>query len=78
MYGNNSKFWDYPAKQTVKMQIRLLLKEQSDLGLLCFPFCQPCLDTINQIYTRIIIIKKLVALSQYLEEFTYIHFMTHR
>ena len=34
------------SEQTVQTQIRLLLKEQSDQGLLCLVFCLHLLNTI--------------------------------
>ena len=42
----------YRSKQTVQTQIRLLQKEQSDLGLHCLPFHQLPLDALLHCKTK--------------------------
>ena len=41
------------SRQTVQTKIRLLLKKQSDQGLLCLPFHQHLLDALMQCYIKL-------------------------
>ena len=46
LYRNDPKFLDDRSGQTVQIQIRLLLEDQSDQGLHCLPFHLHLFDEI--------------------------------
>ena len=45
-HHNDPKYWTDTSGQTMQTQIRLVLKEQSDQGLHCLPFCLHLLDAL--------------------------------
>ena len=63
------------SQQTVQTKIRLLLKKQSDQGLLCLPFHQHLLDALMQCYIKLFLflgqLYQLFEVSQIIEFLRY-------
>ena len=59
------------SQQTVQTKIRLLLKKQSDQGLLCLPFHQHLLDALMHCYIKLFFFRTIMAI-QILEFLRYL------